>query len=52
MHHGIGVMHGHAFLDEETCGRRFSHAERAGKAKDEHAASTKAFSGKVESGFP
>ena len=49
MHHGIGIMHGHAFLDEEARRGRFSHAERAGQAKDEHAASTNEFSAGVVS---
>lgn len=52
MHHRIGVMHGHAFLDEEARGRRLSHAERAGETEDEHPLRLKHFARKVESGFP
>jgi hypothetical protein len=36
VHHGVGIMHRHAGLAEETRGDRFAHADRAGEAEDEH----------------
>ena len=38
VHGGVGVMHRHAFFGEHFRRRRFSHAERAGEAEDEHEA--------------